>query len=81
MAVSIQNPSKYEVLAVLRLLPAKGETAAESHRQLVYVYGKGVMNRQNVAKWCVGLKPEAVMFMIKQGVEGHPLSLMKSSKN
>jgi hypothetical protein len=66
MAVSIQNPAKCEVHAVIRFLHAKGETAAESHRQLVSVYGEDVMNRQNVAKWCH---------------EGHPLSPMKFSKN
>jgi hypothetical protein len=52
MAVSIQNPTKYEVRAVIRFLHAKRESAAEIHRQLVSVYGEGVMNRQNVAKWC-----------------------------
>jgi hypothetical protein len=30
----------------------KGETVAEIYHQLVSVYGKDVMNRQNVAKWC-----------------------------
>jgi hypothetical protein len=52
MAVSIQNPAKCEVPAVIRFLHAKGETAAEIHHQLVSVYGEYVMNRQNVAKWC-----------------------------
>jgi hypothetical protein len=52
MAESIQNPAKYEVRAVIRFLHAKGETAAEIHRQLASVYGEDVMNRQNVAKWC-----------------------------
>jgi hypothetical protein len=52
MAMSTQNPSKCEVRAVIRFLHAKGETAAEIHRQLVSVYGEDVMNRQNVTKWC-----------------------------
>jgi hypothetical protein len=52
MAVSILNPAKCEVRAVIRFLCAKGETAAEINRQLVSVHGEGVMNRQNVAKWC-----------------------------
>jgi hypothetical protein len=51
MAVSIQNPSKCEVRAVIGFLHAKGGTAAENHRQLVSVYGD-VMNRQSVAKYC-----------------------------
>jgi hypothetical protein len=49
MAVSIQNLAR---CAVIRFLHAKRETAAEIHRNLVSVYGEGVMNRQNVAKWC-----------------------------
>jgi transposase len=49
--VSIQNPAKCEVRAVIRFLHSKGEIAAEIHRQLVSVYGEVVMNRQNVAKW------------------------------
>jgi hypothetical protein len=52
MAVSIQNPAKCEVRAVIRFLYAKGKTAAEIHRQLVSVYDEDVMNRQNVVKWC-----------------------------
>jgi hypothetical protein len=51
MAVSIQNPAKCEVHAVIRFLYAKGETATEIYRQLVSAYGQDVMNRQNMAKW------------------------------
>jgi hypothetical protein len=40
MSVSVQNPTKCEVRAVIRFLHAKGETAAEIHRQLVSVYAK-----------------------------------------
>jgi hypothetical protein len=47
MAVSIQNPTKCEVRAVIR-----GETTAEIHRQHVSIYGENVMNTQNLAKWC-----------------------------
>jgi hypothetical protein len=52
MAMSIQNPTKCEVHAVIQFRQAKGETAAEIHRKFVSGYGEGVMNRQNVAKWC-----------------------------
>jgi hypothetical protein len=58
MAMSIQNPSKCEVRAVIRFLHTKGETAAEIHRQLVSVYGEVVMNRENVAKNVVNLKSD-----------------------
>jgi hypothetical protein len=37
MAILIQNPTKCEVHAVIQFLHAKGETAAEIHRQLVSV--------------------------------------------
>jgi hypothetical protein len=76
MAVSIQNPTKCEVRTVIRFLHAKGETAAEIHRQLLSVYGEDVMNRQNVARWCREF--EAGRNDVHDG--SHPLSLMKSSK-
>jgi hypothetical protein len=47
----IQNPAKWEVRSVMRLLNAKGERQVEIHQQIVAAYGK-VMNRQNVTKWC-----------------------------
>jgi cytochrome c-type biogenesis protein CcmH/NrfF len=50
MAASNQNPAKCEVRAIIRFLHAKGETAAEIHRQLVSMYGEYVMNMQNKAK-------------------------------
>ena len=40
MAVLIPNPAKCEVRLVIRVLNAKGETAAEIHRQLISVYGE-----------------------------------------
>ena len=51
MAAPIQSPAKCEVLSVVRFLNAKGERAAEIHKQIVAVYGN-VMNWQNVTKWC-----------------------------
>jgi hypothetical protein len=44
MAMSIQNPAKCEVRAIIQFLHTKGETAAEIHHQLVSVYGEDVMN-------------------------------------
>jgi hypothetical protein len=76
MVVSIQNPTKCEVRAVIRFLQAKGETAAEIHPQLVSVYGEDVMNRQTVAKCCREF--EAGRSDVHD--EDHPSSLMKSSK-
>jgi hypothetical protein len=59
MAVSIQKSAKREVRAVIRFLDVKGETAAETHRQLVSVYGKMWQN------CVVNLKREEPMFMAK----------------
>jgi len=47
----IQSPAKGEVRSVIWFLNAKGERPAETHKQIVAVYGN-VMNRQNVTKWC-----------------------------
>jgi hypothetical protein len=57
-------------------LQAKGETAADIHRQFVSVYGEDVINRQNVAKWY----REFEAGRSDAHDEGHPLSLTKSSK-
>src|SRR5215510_3245450 len=51
MAAPIQSPSICEMRSVIRFLNAKGERPAETHKQIVAVYGD-VMNRQNVTKWC-----------------------------
>jgi hypothetical protein len=51
MAAPIQSPTKREVHYVIQFLNAKGERPAETHKQIVAVYGD-VMNRQNVTKWC-----------------------------
>jgi hypothetical protein len=65
IAVSIQNPAKCEVCAVIPFLRAKGKTAAEIHHQLVSVYGEDAMNRQNVANDIVNSKRDEVSFMMK----------------
>ena len=39
MAVPIQSPAKFEVRSVIRLLNVKGERPAETHKQIVAVYG------------------------------------------
>jgi hypothetical protein len=76
LAVSIQNPAKCEVRAVIRFIYERRETGAEIYRQLFSVYGEVVMKRQNVAKWCREFEAGRSDIHV-----GHPLSLMKSSKN
>lgn len=50
--MSIQNPAKFEVRAVIRFLVAEGKTPLEIFSRIRNVYGEGVMNRTNVYKWC-----------------------------
>ncbi|KAJ4427135.1 hypothetical protein ANN_24751 [Periplaneta americana] len=52
MVDRLEQWSKQEVCAVIRFLNAKMMSVVEIHRQLVDVYGKGVMSCQSVAKWC-----------------------------
>ena len=80
MAVLVLNPAKYKVCTVICFLHAKGEIAAEINHQLVSVYGENVMNRQNIAKWCYEFQEGRCEVHDKIHVEGHPLSLIKSSK-
>jgi hypothetical protein len=37
---------------VIRFLNAKNVQLVEIHRQIVEVYGEGIMNEGNVRKWC-----------------------------
>jgi hypothetical protein len=51
MNTNIENPATCEVLSMIRFLNARNIRPAEIHRQIVEVYGKGVMNEGNVRKW------------------------------
>jgi hypothetical protein len=42
--MSITNPADCEVCSVIQFLNAKNIRPAEIHRELVKVYGEGVMN-------------------------------------
>jgi hypothetical protein len=46
--MSIANPAYCEVRSVIRFLNAKNSSPAEIYRQIVEVYGEGVMNEGNV---------------------------------
>lgn len=48
IAISISNPTKCEVHAVIRFLHTKEETAAEIHYQFIYIYDENVMTWQNM---------------------------------
>ena len=50
MDTPLSEWSAEEARAVIRFLTAKKVSAAEVHRQLVEIYGEGVMSRQSVAK-------------------------------
>jgi histone-lysine N-methyltransferase SETMAR len=50
--MSVTNPADCEVRSVIRFLNVKNIHPAEIHRQLVRMYGEGVMNEGNVHMWC-----------------------------
>lgn len=52
MDVSIADPAKCEIRAVIRFLHAKKVSPIEIHRQLKEVYGDNCMSVQHVRKWC-----------------------------
>jgi histone-lysine N-methyltransferase SETMAR len=51
MNVNIENPATCSVLSVIRFLNARNVRLAEIYRQMVEVYGEGIMNEGNVRKW------------------------------
>jgi hypothetical protein len=51
MSKEIENPTDCEVLAVFRFLNARNVLPILIYRQLIAVYGEGVMNESNVRKW------------------------------
>jgi hypothetical protein len=52
MSKEIENPAECEVWAVIRFLNAQNVRPIEIYRQLIAVYGQGVMNESDVRKWC-----------------------------
>jgi hypothetical protein len=47
---------KWEIRSVIRLSHAEHVSAAESHRQIIEVYGEEVTSRQSVAEGCSDFK-------------------------
>lgn len=56
MASKLETWSKLEVRSVVRFLTAKGLAPAEIHKELVMVYGDGVMSRKQVSVWSSAFK-------------------------
>jgi hypothetical protein len=52
MSKKIKNPAKCELRAVIQFLNAQNVRPIETYRQLIAVYGEGVMNESNARKWC-----------------------------
>jgi len=50
------NRLKWEVRSVIRLSHAEHVSAAESHRQIIEVYGEEMTSRQSVAEGCSDFK-------------------------
>jgi hypothetical protein len=51
MSKKIENPAECEVRAVIRFLNTQNVRPIEIYRQLIAVYGEGVMNGSDVRKW------------------------------
>jgi hypothetical protein len=52
MIKKIDNPADCEVRSVIHFLNAQNVHAIDIHRQLMLVYGEGVMSDSSVRKWC-----------------------------
>jgi hypothetical protein len=52
MSKKIENPAKCEVRALIRFLNVQNVRPIQIYRQLIAVYGEGVMNESDVRKWC-----------------------------
>jgi hypothetical protein len=52
MSKKIENLAECEVRSVIRFLNAENVHTIEIYRQLIAVYGEGVMNESNMRKWC-----------------------------
>jgi hypothetical protein len=52
MATTLETWACKEVCSVIRFLWAKHVSPVEIHRQLIEVYGDGVMSVQHVREWC-----------------------------
>jgi hypothetical protein len=52
MSKKIENPAECEVRGIIRFFNAQNVRLIEIYRQLIAVYGEGVMNESNVRKWC-----------------------------
>jgi hypothetical protein len=52
MCPAIDNPTSYEICAVIRFLRAKNMSASEIHRELTAVCGQNVMSGGTVRHWC-----------------------------
>jgi hypothetical protein len=49
--MSISDPADCELRSVIRFLEAKNFRLDKIHRQLVDVYGEGIMNERSLLKW------------------------------
>ncbi len=52
MATQAACPAKCEVRDVIRFLHLQGQPASYIHKQLVLVYGSGVISIEKVREWC-----------------------------
>jgi len=79
MASKISDPASCEVRSVIRFINAKGVNAAQIHRELIEVYGPGVMDEGKVRQWCRQFKSRIQTFTTKSEVEDPVFRQMISS--
>jgi hypothetical protein len=67
MATTLEKWSREEVRGVVRILWAKHVYPVEIHRQMIEVYGDGVMSVQHVRKWCREFERTSMMTIAAVG--------------
>jgi transposase len=80
MSKKIKNLAVCEVRAVIRFLNAQNIRPNEIYRQLIAVYGEGVMNESIVRKWC-RMFNEGRTNVHDEERSGRPSLITKDSKN
>jgi hypothetical protein len=69
----IDNPTSWDIHAVICFLHTKNMSAAEIHHELyMVVYGQNVMSEETERQCCRMLKDGRTVFMMKSEVVGLP---------
>jgi hypothetical protein len=52
MCPTIDNPTSYEIRAVIRFLHTKNMSAAKGHHEVCVVYSQNVISEGTAKQWC-----------------------------